>query len=327
MPHQKADEPNSLRHGDDVHGASALDIALVVNMPDAALEATERQFRSLLGAAAVDRPVHLHVYALPDVPRSEESRRHISQSYSDISELWHRDFDGLIVTGTEPQKPELSDEPYWGSLTRLVDRADCHAYSTVWSCLAAHAAVLHLDGIRRVRLADKRFGVFECAHVSSHPLTAGYASALRMPHSRWNDLPEDALTAAGYGILTRSETAGVDAFVRERRSLFVFYQGHPEYEPLSLLLEFRRDIRRYLRGEREAFPSTPHGYFDHEALESIAQFRGRALAERRESLIEEFPTAEFAGKLTSGWTSAAVHLYRNWLEYISARKGQAIATA
>jgi hypothetical protein len=38
-------------------------------MPDAALESTERQFRSLLDAAADGIAVRRSLYALPDIPR------------------------------------------------------------------------------------------------------------------------------------------------------------------------------------------------------------------------------------------------------------------
>src|SRR5262249_8678560 len=153
--------------------------------------------------------------------------------YSDLDDLWGSQLDGLIVTGTEPRTARLTDEPYWASLARLIEWADARTHSTVWSCLAAHAAVLHLDGIRRRRLDSKCFGVFECSRVFAHPLTAALPLRLRMPHSRWNDVPEDALRACGYRVLTRSN-AGVDAFLKKRRSLFVFFQGHPEYEANTL---------------------------------------------------------------------------------------------
>src|SRR2546429_394051 len=81
---------------------------------------------------------------------------------------------------------DLRAEPYWGSLTRVLEWAAGHTQSTVWSCLGAHAAVLHLDGIGRRALGDKRFGVFECARVTEHRLTAGLPARVRMPHSRWN---------------------------------------------------------------------------------------------------------------------------------------------
>ena len=302
--------------------ASCLEIGLVNNMPDAALEATERQFLTLLEAAADGMVVRLTLYALPDVPRAAWGRHRVDSLYSGIDALWDRQLDGLIVTGTEPRAPNLMDEPYWGSLTRVLGWAEHHTHSTVWSCLAAHAALLHLDGIGRRALQDKRFGVFECARVSDHPLTAGVPPCLRMPHSRWNDIPEDALASCGYRVLTRSADAGVDAFVRQRNSLFVFFQGHPEYEAPTLLLEYRRDIKRFLRRERETYPPMPRGYFDDDTVAALSAIRERALSDRREKLLAEFPTDIAAGRVTNTWGPAAARVYRNWLLYMCAQKGR-----
>jgi homoserine O-succinyltransferase len=300
--------------------ANCLDIGLINNMPDAALEATERQFRALLDAAADGVAVRLTVYALPDVPRTDWGRHHVNRLYSDIEDLWDSRLDGLIVTGTEPRAPNLRHEPYWESLTRVLEWAEHNTHSTVWSCLAAHAALLHLDGIGRRPLSDKRVGVFECARISDHPLTAGAPSRLPMPHSRWNDIPEDALTLCGYRVLTRSAEAGVDAFVKQRKSLFVFFQGHPEYEADTLLFEYRRDIKRFLRRERDTYPPMPQGYFDEDAVDALTALRERALSDRCEDLLADFPTALVAGKVTNSWHSAAACLYRNWLLYMCAQK-------
>ena len=88
-----------------------------------------------------------------------------------------------------------------------------------------------------------------------------------MPHSRWNDLPEQRhWSPAAIAILTRLKDGGADAFIKQGKNLFVFFQGHPEYEADSLLLEYRRDIRRFLDRERELYPSMPQGYFDEDAL-------------------------------------------------------------
>src|SRR5439155_21806844 len=300
-----------------------IDIGLINNMPDAALKATERQFLSLLRAAADRVIVRLTLYALPEVPRTKFGGRHVAgRFYSRIEDLWGSHLDGLIVTGTEPRASNLKDEPYWGTLTRVLEWAEENTYSTICSCLAAHAALLYLDGIGRQSLGDKRFGVFECARVSEHQLTAGGPSRVRMPHSRWNEIPEDALVGAGYRILTRSKDAGVDTFVKLRKSLFVFFQGHPEYEAHSLLLEYRRDIGRFLRGERDTYPPLPQGYFDKDTVTALAALRERALSDRREELLADFPTAQAAGKVSNTWLSAARRLYRNWLSYISAQKAQ-----
>ena len=300
-------------------GSNGLHIGLVNNMPDAALDATERQFRALLAAAADGRAVRLTLYTLPEVPRTAFGRQQIAK-YSALDDLWNSPHDGLIVTGTEPRAADLKDEPFWGSLTRVLEWAEHHTHSTILSCLAAHAGILHLDGIARRPLGDKRFGVFECVRVSDHPLTASTPPRLRMPHSRWNEIQEDALIACGYRVLTRSESGGVDAFVKQRKSLFVFFQGHPEYEAVTLLLEYRRDIGRFLRGERDTYPAMPQGYFDDDTIRTLTELRDRALSDRREALLAAFPTALAAGRVTNSWRVSAESLYRNWLRYISARK-------
>ena len=100
-------------------------------------------------------------------------------------------------------------------MTKLIDWARDNTASTIWSCLAAHAAVLHADGIGRKLLDQKLSGVFECEAAADDALFADLGSRLRVPHSRLNDLPEPALRAAGYRLLSRSATAGVDAFVKD----------------------------------------------------------------------------------------------------------------
>jgi homoserine O-succinyltransferase len=299
---------------------AALDIGLVNNMPDPALAATERQFVSLLNeAAGNDVTLRLTFYALPNVPRTDLGRRELS-SYRRTGDLWGRSLDGIVVTGTEPLAGNLRDEPYWSDLTQLVKWAEQNTASAIWSCLAAHAAVLCTDGISRFRFSEKRFGIFEYLPVGNHFLTAGAPSRLPMPQSRWNCLKEDDLKAAGYDIVTRSEDGDVDAFVKQRASLFVFFQGHPEYDAEALLLEYRRDIKRFLRHERDLYPPIPNGYSN----PAWSELQKRALSVRREDVIEEFANVFATGTITNTWRQNAVRIYHNWLLYLAAQKGRAI---
>jgi homoserine O-succinyltransferase len=322
--------PLLVDRGSDPRIAKAADgcveIGLVNNMPDTALEATERQFIALLEAASGEVRVRLRLFSLPGVPRGERGQRHVDKFYRGLRELPDSGLDALIVTGTEPRAASLRNEPYWYWLGELIDWADVNTVSTVWSCLAAHAAVLHLDGIARHPLADKCFGVFDCAILPDHPLTAGQAR-VSVPHSRWNELREDELRAHGYEVLTRSAQAGVDMFARQGRSLFVFLQGHPEYDALSLLGEYRRDFARFLRGEREICPSLPHGYFDDAARAQLAELRMRALADRREELLAELPVVALEQSLRAGWRPPAERLYGNWLSQVILGKSRQAAAA
>jgi homoserine O-succinyltransferase/O-acetyltransferase len=299
-------------------------IALINNMPDAALEDTEIQFYELLDAAAGDIPISLKFFSLPELPRSEAGQRHLNNFYSDISELLNGRFDGVIMTGTEPRQPNLRDEPYWPVLTKVLDWAETHTASTVLSCLAAHAGVLYSDGIPRHRLDDKQFGVFHYEKVRDHALTAGGESAMRIPHSRWNEVRADALESCGYQVLVQSAQAGVDLFVKKKRdSLFVHFQGHPEYGTRTLLKEYRRDIKRFLRRERETYPSMPQGYFDAAATELLSDFRDKVTANPREELLGEFPETTVVNGLQETWQLSATSVYRKWLQYLVSRKAEA----
>jgi homoserine O-succinyltransferase len=295
-------------------------IGLVNNMPHAAFTATERQFISLLESASGDIPVHLSFYSLPGIPRPDPGADNAGSVYSSVEALWDTSLDGLIVTGKEPITPSLKDEPCWRSFTQLLDWARDNTYSTVWSCLAAHAAVLYLDGVERRKSEEKNFGVFDCSRVSDHLLTDELPSRLRVPHSRWNGISEDELTSRGYSILTRTEGSGVDSFVKEENSLFVFFQGHPEYDSDTLLREYRRDIGRYLRHEVNSYPLLPRGYFDGGTESVLTALQEQAMSSRSEELLTRVGTVLESARVENTWCRTAAHLYRNWLTYMSARK-------
>lgn len=305
--------------------ADCIDIAIVNNMPDAALEDTEMQFFELLDSVAHDIPLRITLYSLPGIPRGDRGEQHLRNFYFDFDDLWKRHFDAVIVTGTEPCSTNLRDERYWPVLAELLDWAERNTISSVWSCLAAHASALHGDGITRTKLPDKRFGVFDFDKLSEHGLTKN-AGSVRFPHSRWNEVQADALTACGYAVLTQSAEAGVDTFVKmKRNSLFVHFQGHPEYNARTLLKEYRRDVRRFLRNERDTYPSLPHGYFDADASKLLMEFQHAALSDPREEMMTAFPEAGVAVTLQNGWHSCAASIYRNWLVHVKSRKVQASA--
>ncbi|MGB6430076.1 MAG: homoserine O-succinyltransferase [Candidatus Acidiferrales bacterium] len=299
-------------------------IALINNMPDSALEDTEVQFFELLESAAGDIPLSLKLYSLPELSRNDAGRKHLDDFYSGISDLLNSRFDGVIVTGTEPLLPDLRDEPYWPALTEVLDWAEGNTTSTVLSCLAAHAGVLYSDGIPRHRLPDKQFGVFEYKKVRGHALTEGLGDGMQIPHSRWNEVRADALTSCGYEILTQSAEAGVDLFVKKKKnSFFVHFQGHPEYETRTLLKEFRRDIKRFLRRDRESYPTMPEGYFDPIATKLLSDFQESVIADPREELLARFPEAAISEAIQGTWQKSAATVYSNWLRYLITGKADA----
>lgn len=297
-------------------------VGLVNNMPDGALEATEHQFEELLSAAEeqVGVSVRLRVFSIPEVPRGERGRAYVAARTEDIGVARGARVDGLIVTGLEPRAPTLVEEPYWQAFAELIDWAREGTTSAIWSCLAAHAAAYHLDEVTREPFGEKLLGLFECAKAAEHAIVAGMPARWSVPHSRYNDLPERSLVAAGYGLLSKSPQAGADLFMKDVGSLFLFFQGHPEYDPGALFREYRRDVGRFLRAEREDYPRMPRDYFDAATAAALAGFEQRVLRNRDPELLAELPADDSTLKPLHPWHSAAVRLYTNWLSYLLAQR-------
>jgi homoserine O-succinyltransferase len=113
----------------------------------------------------------------------------------------------------------------------------------------------------------------------------------------------------------------VDLFVKKRNnSLFVHFQGHPEYERLTLLKEYRRDIRRFLKQERETYPTMPEGYFDQRSGNVLDAFRESVLKNRDADRMSQFPDAAVVDSLQNTWNTSASAIYRNWLKYLVSHK-------
>lgn len=298
--------------------APRLTIGLLNNMPDAALCATERQFAGLLAEAADGAEVELRLFALPGVPRGSEARATLAARYEPVAALPKARLDGLIVTGLEPRAADLRAEPYWPSLADVIDWTCDAGMPTIWSCLAAHAAVLRLSGVHRRALPAKLSGVFASEPVSGHPLVAGAAAPLLTPHSRLNGLAEAELVDTGYEILTRSRAAGVDAFVRRGRGLSLFLQGHPEYDADTLAREYLRDVGRFLKGQRPTHPRPPTGYFDAATEAALGALAAGSQTAPSPARLPLYAAALERAAPRQTWRASAVRLYANWLAEVAA---------
>lgn len=298
-----------------------IDIGLVNNMPDSALIPTERQLFDLLEASAGKQAVRLHFYTMPTTPRSDWGRDYVRRYYRTTTEMVNGRLDGIIVTGAEPKAARLTEEPYWADFVEIADWAGENTVSSVYSCLAVHGVVLHADGVERHSLPTKCVGVFAQTKVMDHPLTDGLSRTFGIPHARWNEVMEEELSQCGYSVLSKSADAGIDCFVKQqKKSLFVHFQGHPEYETQSLLGEYRRDIGRFLRGENEVCPTIPSGYFDTHSERIMLDFRAKVLSDRKPELLAEFPVDQLARDLQNVWRTTATRIYRNWLSYIEMQR-------
>ena len=302
---------------------ACIQVGLVNNMPDAAMRATELQFARLLKEAAGALDVRLRLFSMRSIPHDEPTRARMAGFYDDAAFLEAANVDALIVTGAQPGAPDLRDEPYWPELAQLIDWAETGTISTLFSCLAAHAAVLHLDGVGRRTLPAKLFGIYESMRVEDDPLFFSTGLGVPVPHSRKHDIAESDLVAKGYRVLSRLQNGQVDIFTREPpgESRFVLLQGHPEYDPRSLGREYLRDMARFLSGETDECPQVPENYFDRATEGQLAE-----LQDRNESNLGAYSDIVTSALPVQAWRANGVRLFANWLTLIAAAKARKIAS-
>ncbi len=288
-----------------------LAVGLLNLMPDHAVAAAHQQFVQLLVAAAAGMPIALQGYVLPGARLGPVGRRF---GYLDGGELDRDRPDALVVTGAEPSEPELEREPYWDPLVDVFRWAQAAVPSTMLSCLASHAALLALHGVRRSPLAMKRSGIVDQQVDQSHPLGSGLGAVVALPHSRWNDVPLGALRAHGYEVVL-SSSAGewtVAQRTNEGRA-FVLLQGHPEYLRTTLLREYRRDVRRFAAGTYDAYPDIPTCYMDVEGVSMLEAYRA-SLGRRGSAALEApFPFDQAVRHIVASWQHVSVKLFANWM--------------
>ena len=292
-----------------------LHIGLLNMMPDAALSATEQQFIRLVGNCNQIAQFYVYPFTLPELPRGEKAREHISQYYSSFEELQELGLDALIITGANVVNPSLDQEPFWDPLVEVINWAYENVASTLCSCLATHALVKHLYGIERKPRKKKKWGVYShrVTH-QEHPLTRGINTRFYAPHSRWNAITRKHCEQAGLGVLAGSPEAGVHLAVSRDQFSIVYFQGHPEYDAVSLLKEYKREVYRFLDGELATAPRYPKNYFCQEAREISKRFIEQAVYHQdRGEPLPEFPEDDLVSLVDNTWGDTGKAIVNNWL--------------
>ncbi len=319
-PHDEPHDDGQDQPHDQVEPARWV-CAFVNNMPDAAFDATERQFLDLLDAGSGDEVVEVRRFTMPDVPRGERTAARIAEEYLPFEAVREGPPDLLIVTGSNPLAARIEDEPYWEDMADLLSWGRGHVPSLLLSCLSAHAALAVFDGIERTTLDAKCTGVFP-QQALPHPLAEGLGSPIVLPHSRLNTVELDEVRAAGYEVVLHSDAVGWSVVTKTTGGTqVVLVQGHPEYDPSSLLREYHRDARRYVLHERDDVPRLPLCCAAPGDWEQLRLLHGRIVGERDPSLVESFPFDEVGERAEWPWRAAAVGLYTNWMAGVTKRSG------
>jgi homoserine O-succinyltransferase len=292
-----------------------LHIGFLNMMPDAALEATERQFIRLVGNCNRIAQFYVYPFSLPGLPRSAETLEYIERYYCRFEDIKKQGLDALIITGANVANPSLEEEPFWEPLMEVVRWANKNVVSTLCSCLATHALLKYLYGIERQALPSKCWGVYgHRVLCPGHPLLRDINTRFDVPHSRYNEISRQQLEQAGLTVLAESRLGGVHMAVSADQFRMIYFQGHPEYDKNSLLKEYKREVTRYLLGELEAPPPVPEFYFSSEAEEIAHRFLDKA--SEAQSLGQPLPDTlevDLEPLLDNTWGDTAKALVNNWL--------------
>ena len=295
-----------------------LHIGLLNMMPDAALQATERQFFRLIGESNPIAQFFVHPFTLDTIPRSDQAQAYIAQYYEGFAELREQGLDALIITGANVTHPHLPAEPFWHALIEVADWAYDHVTSTLCSCLATHAVLEFRYGTKRERQVQKKWGVFEHQVVNPrHPLVSDINTRFSVPHSRWNSIYTRQFEEAGLKILVAADDDCVHLATSPDGFRTVFFQGHPEYDTVSLLKEYKREVRLYADDKSAIYPPLPDNYLGEFESAVLREYQYKIAQSRlRGDAIPEFPESLISKQINNTWHDTACSVVGNWMGLI-----------
>lgn len=220
-----------------------LEIAIVNLMP--LKEETELQILRSLS----NTPLQVNVTFI--TTKSHESTHtsmsHLNKFYQTFDEVKKQKFDGLIITGAPVELMEYEEVDYWDEICQIMEWSKEHAFSTLHLCWGAQAGLYYHYGIQKHVLDKKMFGVFR-HYVKNRkvPLVRGFDDIFYAPHSRHTEVrKEDIEKCENLTILAESDKAGI-FLVIDKTGKQIFVMGHPEYDRLTLDLEYKRDKNKGL---------------------------------------------------------------------------------
>ena len=295
-----------------------LHIGLLNMMPDAALGATERQFLRLVGESNPIAQFFVHPFTLSELPRSESAREHIDRYYESFDQIRESGLDALIITGANVIGADLAQEVFWEPLIEVAEWAHENVTSTLCSCLATHAVLDFRYAQKREKQRRKKWGVYQHHVVDpTHPLVADINSVFDVPHSRWNAVHPQQFEAAGLRILVSAEDDCVHLATSPDGFRTIFFQGHPEYDTVSLLKEYKRDVNLFINGEMDDYSPIPDHYFSDFNAAVLREYETRvrqALASSQP--VPAFPEELIIPQLHNTWQDTARVVVGNWIGLI-----------
>lgn len=169
---------------------------------------------------------------------------YLRKTYATLDEISDEYFDGLIITGAPVEDLPFTSVDYWNEFTKLLDWAQIHVRQRLFICWAAQAALNYEFGIKKHRVEQKIFGVFEHRIKRPDTLLTGLSSVFYLPHSRRTTVKtSDILQHDELKLLLDSRKTGPQ-LITTKDHHDTFITGHPEYNTDTLGNEYFRDLKQ-----------------------------------------------------------------------------------
>ena len=285
-------------------------IGLLNMMQDSALHATERQFFRLIGESNQVTQIYVHPFTLDTIERNKDAAAHIAQHYQSVDEIKKEGLDALIITGTNICETDLSAAPFWAELQDILSWSWENVTSTMFACLATHAVMQMKYGTQRAPLDEKLWGIFKHRVIErNHPLVRGMNTVFDVPHSRFNAVSPEQFKQANMRVLVACEKSGVHMATSPDGFRLVCFQGHQEYDTVSLMKEYKREVQSFVCGERATYPPLPENYFSDMAIEILERYRNNL----KTNPELEFPEDALTPLVENTWRDSARAIIGNWV--------------
>ncbi len=201
---------------------------------------TENQFARLIGATPLQ--IELSLIRMSEHQTRNTAAEHMEEFYRPFSAVKDEKFDGLIITGAPIEHLPFEEVSYWDELKQVFDWTQTHVHSTFGVCWGGMAMINYFHGVKKHLLDHKLFGCFRHTNRAlASPYLRGFSDDCVIPVSRWTEMRQDEIDAAGLQTLITSEDAG-PCLVEDpqRRALYIF--NHFEYDSGTLKQEYDRDV-------------------------------------------------------------------------------------
>lgn len=201
---------------------------------------TENQFARLIGATPLQ--IDLHLIRMTEHQTRNTAAEHMETFYRPFQEVKGEKFDGLIITGAPIEHLPFEAVTYWDELREVMDWTQTNVHSTFGVCWGGMAMLRHFHNVDKHMLPAKAFGCFRHRTLAQgSPYLRGFSDDFIIPVSRWTEVRQDEVDAAGLSTLLASDEVG-PCLIEDpgHRALYIF--NHFEYDSDTLKQEYDRDV-------------------------------------------------------------------------------------